>query len=144
MLYRSGSELFREIVGSILNELHQMYQRENPTPRESTGLVGVDKHVKKIIPELDRHSQDVRCVGLWGMGGIGKTTVAHAVFNIIKTQFEASHFVEDVKGQLKTGSMYGLRRSLLSHLLGPEILTMGYVSFEDRFIKNRLDRKSVV
>lgn len=40
---------------------------------------------------------DVRVVGIWGMVGIGKTTIARAVYDKIARQFEHSCFLENVK-----------------------------------------------
>ncbi|KAJ6291441.1 hypothetical protein OIU76_023502 [Salix suchowensis] len=76
------------------------------------------------------------------MGGIGKTTIAEAVCNKVRSRFEGI-FVANFRQQLKTGSMADLQRSFLSQLLGQEILNMGSLSFQDTFVRDRLRRKKV-
>ncbi|XP_034199066.1 TMV resistance protein N-like [Prunus dulcis] len=42
---------------------------------------------------LDLGENDVRMVGVWGTGGIGKTTIAKAVYNSIAHKFEGSRII---------------------------------------------------
>jgi len=71
------------------------------------------------------------------MGGIGKTTIAEAVCNKVRSRFEGIFF-ENFRQQSD------LRRSFLSQLLGQEILnTIGSLSFRDSFVRERLRRIKV-
>lgn len=40
---------------------------------------------------------DVHMVGIWGKGGIGKTTIAKAVYNQIAHKFDSICFLKNVK-----------------------------------------------
>lgn len=58
------------------------------------------------------------------MGGIGKTTLATALYNRLLPAFsEASCFLQDVRGHmaLHGGSVVDLQRTLLDRLCGPGI-----------------------
>ena len=58
---------------------------------------GVNPRAKVVELLLDIESIDVRMIGTQGLGGIGKTTIAKAVYNKFVNHFEASCFLEDVR-----------------------------------------------
>ncbi|KAK9200293.1 hypothetical protein WN944_015490 [Citrus x changshan-huyou] len=60
-------------------------------------LVGVESRVEEIESLLGAQSKDVYALGIWGIGGIGKTTVARATFDKISSDFEGSCFLENVR-----------------------------------------------
>jgi len=136
LFVRLESEFIEKIVGDVLNKLHAM------SSSHTTGLFGIDVRIHKVEFLLNMESQDVLIVGLWGMGGIGKTTIAEAVCNKVCSRFEGI-FVANFRQELKARPMADLQRSFLSQLLGQEILKMGSLSFRDSFVRDRLCRKMV-
>ena len=64
--------------------------------------VGIDSRIKEIKRCLDIESNDVRMLVIHGLPGIGKTTIAKAIFNLIACQFERSSFLENVRENSKT------------------------------------------
>ena len=60
-------------------------------------LVEIDSRVQEINLRLDIESNDVRMVGIYGLGGIGKTTIARAVYNEISDCFEGCSFLDSVE-----------------------------------------------
>ncbi|CAL1358635.1 unnamed protein product [Linum trigynum] len=59
-------------------------------------LIGIDAHVNRVT-ELLKLQSGINIIGIHGMGGIGKTTIAKAVHDKVITQFERRCFLEDVR-----------------------------------------------
>ena len=64
---------------------------------------GIDNRLKDVINRcLDIHSNSCCIVGIYGLPGVGKTTIAKAIFNTIHYNFDGSTFLENVREQSKT------------------------------------------
>ncbi|KAL5563642.1 hypothetical protein UlMin_033389 [Ulmus minor] len=110
------SKLVEKIVEDILKKLNDMspsYDREY-----LKGLFGIEKHIKQIESLLDIGTQEVRILGIWGMGGIGKTTLARVLFNKFSHVFEGRCFLSNVREKSKNRDGFiVLKVELLSKLL---------------------------
>lgn len=88
---RHESEVIQEIAKTILNKLNLIFSTDNKD------LVGIDSRMLKMDSYLDIGSDEVRTIGIWGAGGIGKTTLAKQIFKRIRDEFEASCFLANVR-----------------------------------------------
>ncbi|XP_044470559.1 disease resistance protein RPV1-like [Mangifera indica] len=101
-------------------------------------LVGLDSSIEKTENLLC--TEGVRTVGIWGIGGIGKTTLAKAIFNKISRQFEAFYFIENIREESeKSGGLNGMHQKLSHALLGDIHPNIGFI-----FPRERLNRKKVL
>ncbi|CAL5417656.1 unnamed protein product [Camellia sinensis] len=105
----------------------------------------IDSRVEHINLMLSIGSDDVRMIGIYGLGGIGKTTIAKAVYNLIFRKFEGSCYLSNVRefaGQFN--GLVQLQEQLLIELLGIKNLKIGSVDRGMNLIKERLYSKRVL
>ncbi|KAM5549892.1 TMV resistance protein N [Rosa sericea] len=102
------SKLIRDIVEVIWPKLQ-------PTSFSyAENLVGIYSRLQPVNFLLDVGVDDVRFIGIWGMGGIGKTTMVRAVYERISREFEFSFLVTDVRNSVEKSGLLNLQKQLLS------------------------------
>ncbi|KAF8034645.1 hypothetical protein BT93_C0836 [Corymbia citriodora subsp. variegata] len=92
---------------------------------------------------VDKNSHTILFVGIHGMGGIGKTTLAKTIYNKLSNQFEHRSFIADVRESWKRNGIRYLQNQLLDGILKQENLAHG----EDEginFLSSRLKDKKVL
>jgi len=93
--------------------------------KDFDGMVGMETHLSKLNSLLCLESDEVKMIGIWGPTGIGKTTIARALFNQLSTSFRLICFMGNLKGNYKSivgvddyDSKLCLQNQLLSKILG--------------------------
>ncbi|CAK7336939.1 unnamed protein product [Dovyalis caffra] len=100
--------LIREIVDDINKKLKQM-PSSGSSSSNSGSFVGITSRVKAIESMLSFESPSVLIVGIWGMGGIGKSTTAKAVYHQNYRRFDGHLFFENDR---KQSQKYGIQEIL--------------------------------
>ncbi|XP_044512061.1 disease resistance-like protein DSC1 [Mangifera indica] len=133
------SKLVHEIVKDVLEKLNGI----SPSS-DFEGLVGLESRIEQVKSLLCMGLSDFRVVGIWGMGGIGKTTIAEAIFNQISSQFEGHCFIHNVREESeKCGGLARLREQVISQVLQERNVSIGTPNMIPPFIKHRLQCKKV-
>ncbi|KAI6703296.1 hypothetical protein NL676_012432 [Syzygium grande] len=106
------AELIKWVVVKVLSELKNAFKLVTPKH-----LVGVDIHVKKIMTMVDTKFEDTRILGIHGMGGAGKTTLAKIIYNELSSQFERHGFLADIRETESHEGIVHLQKELISEVL---------------------------
>ncbi|XP_039166418.1 TMV resistance protein N isoform X2 [Eucalyptus grandis] len=106
------AELIKAVVVKVLSELKNAFKLVTPKH-----LVGVDIHVKEIMTMVDTKFGDTRILGIHGMGGAGKTTLAKVIYNKLSSQFERCGFLADIRETESHEGIVHLQKELISEVL---------------------------
>ncbi|XP_023638545.1 disease resistance protein RPS6-like [Capsella rubella] len=84
----SEAEMIEAIANNVLGKLSF-----SPS-KDFEDFVGMEDHIAKMSVLLHLESEEVRMVGIWGSSGIGKTSIARALYNQLSRRFQGSVFID--------------------------------------------------
>ncbi|XP_056174740.1 disease resistance protein L6-like isoform X2 [Syzygium oleosum] len=131
-------ELARLIAQKVLVKLKVSYVHI------SDNLVGMDESVDEVVDLLNVESEDRRLIGICGMGGIGKTTLAKVVYHKLFTNFISCSFISNIREASKSLGLSNLQRQLVFDILGNVGVELSSVDHGINMIKDRFKIKKVL
>ncbi|XP_040374542.1 disease resistance protein RPV1-like [Rosa chinensis] len=128
-----------EFINDIVSELSAQVVNPSCELEVAAHPIGIESCRQDVIRLLRAEENIVHIVGIWGPGGIGKTTVAKDVFNSIHNKFACSCFLADVR----SNALVQLQETLLRDILGDSTLKVNNVDKGVGLIKTRMRNKKV-
>ncbi|KAF8090420.1 hypothetical protein N665_0477s0024 [Sinapis alba] len=109
LTWEDEAKMIEKIVVDVANKV-------NVIPSlDLKGMVGMEARLKKVNSYLHGERNEVKMIGIQGPAGIGKTTIARALFNQLYANFELKCFI-DLKESYRSDGI-GVKLCLQSQLL---------------------------
>ncbi|KAG5071136.1 hypothetical protein JHK86_006347 [Glycine max] len=132
-----------ELLGEIINIVNLELMRLDKNPVSLKGLIGIDRSIQYLESMLQHESSNVRVIGIWGMGGIGKTTIAQEILNKLCSGYDGYCFFVNVKEEIRRHGIITLKEIFFSTLL-QENVKMITANGLPNYIKRKIGRMKVL
>ncbi|XP_034674470.1 disease resistance protein RUN1-like [Vitis riparia] len=133
-----------QIIQVIVRRISKMLISRPELLFISDNLVGFNSRLEEMSSLLCMESNDVRMIGIHGIAGIGKTTLAKGIYNQIAHQFEGASFLSNVSEVERHRGSLKLQRQLLADILRKKIARISNIDEGISLIKKTLCSRKVL
>ncbi|KAE8651666.1 hypothetical protein Csa_021160 [Cucumis sativus] len=135
------ANLIQEIVQEVLKKLNRGIIMQLRIPKYP---VGIDIQVNNILFQI-MSDKKIVMLGLYGIGGIGKTTLAKALYNRIAHDFEGCCFLEKIReASNQYDGLVQLQKKILCDILMDNSINVSNLDIGVNIIRNRLCSKKIL
>nr|KAJ0194178.1 hypothetical protein LSAT_V11C800389220 [Lactuca sativa] len=101
------SDVIKEIVEEISLRLGPVTSNANEK------LIGIEARAQRLKSELQIKSGGVRMIGIWGVGGGGKTTLASSIYDELSREFDGCCFIANIREESRRRGLEELQEKCL-------------------------------
>jgi len=138
LFVRHEAGLVKMVVRRVMSELKRLFQLDVPKQ-----LVGTHDRVEQIMSQIDARFNGTWFIGIYGMGGIGKTTLAKILYNKLSSRFENRSFVANVRETFQRQGITFLQKQLIFDIIG-SLCEVSNVDDGISVLKSRFTSKKVL
>ncbi|KAF3790041.1 putative disease resistance protein [Nymphaea thermarum] len=138
-VFRHEATLVEKVVHHLLRHLDSghLFVADHP--------VGMESRINDMMKLLQIERNGVKMVGLVGAGGIGKTTIAKAVFNELHPKFGAATFLSNIRESWKhVLSKTQLMKQLMEEIMDDRVTQIHNLDAAQRLFRDRIPPNKVL
>ncbi|KFK37808.1 hypothetical protein AALP_AA3G031900 [Arabis alpina] len=133
--WHSEAAMIKKIATDVSNVL-------NSTPsKDFDNFVGIEAHIEKMKLELCLENKEAKMIGIWGPAGIGKSTIARALYDRLSSNFQLTLFMDNVKASYRSNESYSsklrLQERFLSELFNDKDLRIKNLGVAEKRLRSR-------
>ncbi|XP_061376473.1 disease resistance protein Roq1-like [Gastrolobium bilobum] len=138
-----GGEYEHVFIRNIIERVSRKLNR--PLLQIADYPIGLEARIRNALSVMGAEFDNkVNMLGIHGIGGIGKSTIARAIYNLIAHQFEGSCFLANIREKSTRHGLEQIQETMLCELIGERNFKLGDVNQGIQILKERLQQKKVL
>ncbi|KAF8034642.1 hypothetical protein BT93_C0834 [Corymbia citriodora subsp. variegata] len=131
---------FEALIKLVVARVVSLLKKTFKFPKE---LVGIDDHETGIMSSIDPKCNDTRLIGIYGVHGSGKTTLAKVLWNRLSCDFEHRSFIPNIRVESRRMGIEYLQEELICDILRSQ-RTVSNVDEGIVIIKSQFSSKKIL
>ncbi|KAL4592587.1 hypothetical protein LXL04_005587 [Taraxacum kok-saghyz] len=128
-------------IKQIVDEISQRLKLVTSEGNEK--VIGIRTRMQALRSKLQNEASNVCMIGVWGVGGGGKTTLASSLYDEISSMYEGCCFIKNIREESSKNGLEKLQEKIILDILSKTV-HISRVEDGSRMIMARLCHKKVL